>query len=73
MKRKASEKLGDGNAQAAKAAISILGIHAFYHHSNISEAIFQSAAEESGKYIVDKKWLKSFLMQLIHWIIPCLP
>ena len=41
------------NSQAAKAAILILGICAFFHHSNISEDIFQSAAEESGKYVVD--------------------
>src|SRR5271155_3900699 len=39
-----------GNAQAAKAAILILKICAFYHHSNISEEIFRSAAEESSKY-----------------------
>ena len=42
-----------GNAQAAQAAILILQIGAFYHHSNISKDIFQSAAEESGKSIVD--------------------
>src|SRR5277367_5241228 len=35
-----------GNAQAAQAAILILKTCAFYHHSNISEKIFQSAAEE---------------------------
>jgi tetratricopeptide (TPR) repeat protein len=45
------------NAQAAKAAILILGICAFYHHSNISEDIFQSAAEESGKYVIENKIL----------------
>ena len=33
-----------GDAQAAKAAILILEICAFYHHSNISKDIFQSAA-----------------------------
>jgi hypothetical protein len=47
-----------GNAQAAKAAILILGICAFYHHNNIFEHIFQSAAEESGKYVVDGKIAK---------------
>ena len=26
-----------------------------YHHSNISEDIFQSAAEESGKYVVNSE------------------
>jgi len=36
-----------GDAQAAQAAIIILQIYAFYHHSNISRDIFQSAAEES--------------------------
>ena len=44
-----------GNTQAAKAAILILGICAFYHHSNISEDIFQSAAEESKNYVVKRK------------------
>ena len=60
IKKRTSEKFGGGNAQAlaAKAAILILGICAFYHHSNISEAIFQSAAEESGKYIVDSNIAK---------------
>ena len=47
-----------GNAQAAKAAILILGICAFYHHSNIPEDIFQSAAEESGRYVVDSEIAK---------------
>ena len=44
-----------GNAQAAQAAILILQICAFYHHSNISKNIFQSAAEESGKHVVDSE------------------
>ena len=35
-----------GNAQAARAAILILQICAFYHPSNICKDIFQSAAEE---------------------------
>ena len=47
-----------GNAQAAKAAILILGICAFYHHSNISDDIFKSAAEESVKNVIDKKLAK---------------
>ena len=46
-------KSARGNAQAAQAAILILKICAFYHHSNISKAIFQSAAEEPGKCIVE--------------------
>ena len=44
-----------GNAQAAKAAILILQICAFYHHSNISREIFQSAAKESRKHVADHK------------------
>ena len=51
IKRRASGQSRNGNAQAAKAAILILGICAFYHHSNISENIFQSAAEESEKNV----------------------
>jgi len=39
------------NAQAAQAAILILEICAFYHHSNISRDIFRSAAEESRKHV----------------------
>ena len=40
-----------GNAQAAQAAILILQICAFYHHSNISKKIFQSAVEKTaGRY-----------------------
>src|SRR5271170_6594749 len=41
-----------GNTQAAQVAILIFQICAFYHHSNISKDIFQSAAEESGKCII---------------------
>ena len=37
--------------QAAQAAILILQICAFYHHSDISKDIFQSAAEQSRKYL----------------------
>ena len=37
------------DAQAAKAAILILQIFAFYHHSGISKDIFRSAAEEVMK------------------------
>ena len=46
MEERASGESDTGNAQAAQAAILILKICAFYHHSNISEEIFQSAAEE---------------------------
>ena len=41
-------------AQAAKAAILIFQICAFYHHDNISKDIFRSAAEESGKHDYSK-------------------
>ena len=53
IEKRAGGQSSGGNAQAAKAAILILGICAFYHHSNISEDIFQSAAEESGKRVVN--------------------
>ena len=43
------------NAQAAQTAILILQICAFYHHSNISKEIFQSAAEEFKEYDVDNE------------------
>ena len=50
-----------GNAQVAQAAILILQICAFYHHSNISKEIFQSAAEASGKHAADRKVAKKLL------------
>ena len=59
IERRTSAQSSDGIAQAAKAAILILGICAFYHHSNISEDIFQSAAEESEKHVVDSKMAKN--------------
>src|SRR5271156_734078 len=46
IEKRAGGQSDGGNAQAAQAAILILKICAFYHHSNISEKIFQSAAEE---------------------------
>ena len=58
IKKRAVDQSHGGNAQAAKAAILILGICAFYHHSNISDDIFQSAAEQSGNYVIDKKIAK---------------
>ena len=42
-------------AQAAQAAILILQICAFYHHSDISKDIFQSAAEQSRKYTMNSE------------------
>ena len=58
IKKRASGQSSAGDAQAAHAAIQILQICAFYHHSNISKDIFRSAAEEPGKYVVDKKIAK---------------
>ena len=55
------EKRGNfmsGNAQAAQAAILILQICAFYHHSSISKHIFQSAAEESGKFVANSEMVE---------------
>ena len=48
IKKRASGQCSAGEAQAAHAAILILQIFAFYHHSNISKDIFRSAAEENG-------------------------
>ena len=53
IKKRASGQYSAADAQAAHAAILILQICAFYHHSNISEDIFRSAAEESREYVVD--------------------
>ena len=58
IEKRASGQSCGGNTQAAQAAILILGICAFYHHSNISDDIFQSAAEESMKNVVDKNLSK---------------
>ena len=55
IKKRASGQSSAGDAQAAHTAILILQICAFYHHSNISKDIFQSAAEESGKHVVDNE------------------
>ena len=41
------------SAQAAQAAILILQICAFYHHTSISKDIFRSAAEEAAKQDVN--------------------
>ena len=46
-----------GNAEAAKAAIVILKLCAFYHHSNISKDIFQSAAK-ARKDVIDNEVVK---------------
>ena len=52
IKKRASGQSNAGDAQAANAAILILRICAFYHHSNISKDIFRSAAEESRGHVV---------------------
>src|SRR5271168_561668 len=53
IKRRVGGKSTTRHAQAAQAAILILQICAFYHHSSISKHIFRSAAEESKNHIVD--------------------
>jgi tetratricopeptide (TPR) repeat protein len=50
IEKRASGHSTTEDAQAAQAAILILGIFAFYHHSNISKDIFRSAAEEAMKH-----------------------
>ena len=55
IKRRASGQSSAGDAHASNAAILILQICAFYHHSNISKDIFRSAAEKSGEHIVDSE------------------
>ena len=54
-KRASAQFCGENAAQAAQAAVLILQICAFFHHSNISEVIFQSAAEESRKESIDSE------------------
>ena len=55
IKKRASGQSSAGNAQAAHAAVLILQICAFYHHSNISKDIFHFAAEVSRKHVVDSE------------------
>ena len=55
LEKRASGQSSAGDAQAACAAILILQICAFYHHSNISKDIFRSAAEESREYDISEK------------------
>src|SRR5277367_5304037 len=71
IQKRASGQSTTGNAQAAQAAILILQICAFHHHSNISEDIFQSSAEESRKHVdseVDEK-LPQAITLLDHTIL----
>ena len=55
IKKRANGQSSSENAQAAQAAILILDICAFFHHSDISKEIFQSAAEESRKQSIDSE------------------
>ena len=55
IKKRASGQSSIEDAQAANAAILILQICAFYHHSNISKDIFRSAAEESREHVVNSE------------------
>ena len=55
IRKRASGQSSAGEAQAAQAAILILQICAFYHHSNITKDIFRSAAEESRGHVVDSE------------------
>ena len=57
-------KSGSENAQGAQSAILILQICAFYHHSNISQDIFQSVAEESGRYIANSETAEKLPMAI---------
>ena len=53
------------DAQAAQAAILILQICAFYHHTNISKDIFRSAAEEALKQDVSSDRFKKLPQTII--------
>jgi hypothetical protein len=64
IERRASGQSITGNVQAAQAAILILHICAFYHHSNISKDIFKSAAENSRGCAIDS----DVVQQLPHAI-----
>ena len=55
------------DAQAAQAAILILQICAFYHHTGISKDIFQSAAEEATKQDVN-----SDIFRKLPWAVTLL-
>ena len=55
IEKRAGGQSTTGNAQGAQAAILILQICAFYHHSDISRDIFRSAAEESIKHVIDSE------------------
>ena len=58
IEKRASRHSTPKDAQAAKAAILILQICAFYHHTSISKDIFRSAAEEAMKQDVNSDRFK---------------
>ena len=58
IERRAGGHFTSESTQAAKAAILILQICAFYHHISISKEIFQSAAEEATKHDVNSDRFK---------------
>ena len=59
IERRAGEHSTPEDAQAAQAAILILQICAFYHHTGISKDIFQSAAEKAQKQDVNSDSIKN--------------
>ena len=58
IERRAGGHSTSEDAQAAHAAILILQICAFYHHTSISKEIFRSAAEEATKHDVNSDLFK---------------
>ena len=54
------------DAQAARAAIMILQICAFYHHTSISKDIFRSAAEEAIKQDVNDQRFRKLPHVMSH-------
>ena len=75
IERRAVGKSTTGNAQeaqAAQAAMLILGICAFYHHSNIYRVIFQSAAERSREYAIDSEVAEKLPITLLDHTLLCL-
>ena len=72
IKRRAAEDSTPEDAQAAQAAILILQICAFYHHTGISKDIFRSAAKEAMKCDVNSdrfRMLPQALTLLDHTLL----
>ena len=72
IKKRAGEHSTTEGAQAAQAAILILQICAFYHHTSISKDIFRSAAEEAMKRDVNSyrfKKLPQAVTSLDHTLL----